>query len=267
MVNRCIGVREDTGEKCQRSASRDSDFCFMHQSQEGNQKVQHLDDDVYYCPHDGKKLLYDVKRDYHRCKKCHGSLFSGKMISSDYARKISQSSQVQHEEKCCSCLEGDGLSIHVIETTYIGGSRTLFGDIVSLAAGRIHTVVRVWLCNSCGSVWVEGKLIQKARIQIRGTEYLEWLLSDGFNVNLGNLDPILDDLVASAASDGNLNWFEQQEKWREIRLGKAEKGREKVESQRLKLCNHVDDSGKECNISKSQRSNHDRDFCWKHQPK
>ena len=188
------------------------------------------------------------------------------MISSDYARKISQSRKVQHEEKCCSCLEGDGLSIHVIETTYIGGSRTLLGDIVSLAAGRIHTVVRVWLCNNCASVWVEGKLIQKARIPVRGIEYLEYLLSDGFNVNLSSLDPILDEFVESAASDGNLNWFKQQEKWREIRLGKAEKGRGKVESQRLKLCNHVDDSGKECNISKSQRSNHDRDFCWKHQP-
>ena len=103
MAKKCLGIREDTGDQCQRSASRDSDFCFMHQSQEGNQKVQHVDDDVYYCPHDGKKLLYDPKRDYHRCKKCRGSLFSGKMISSDYARKISQSSQVQHEEKCCSC--------------------------------------------------------------------------------------------------------------------------------------------------------------------
>ena len=88
MAKKCLGIREDTGDQCQRSASRDSDFCFMHQSQEGNQKVQHVDDDVYYCPHDGNKLLYDVKRDYHRCKKCRGSLFSGKMISSDYARKI-----------------------------------------------------------------------------------------------------------------------------------------------------------------------------------
>jgi ribosomal protein L37AE/L43A len=266
LAEKCIGVREDTGAKCNRSASSGSDFCFMHQSQEGNQKVQHLDDDVYYCPEGGEKLLYDPKRDYHRCKKCRGSLFSGKMISSDYARKISQSSQVEHEEKCCSCLEGSDLSIHGIEAIYIGGSRSTFGDIMALA-GRKYEVVRVWLCNNCGSVWVEGTLLQKARVSFRGAEYLEWLFSDGFNVNLRNLNPIEDALVKSAMSDGNLNWFEQQEKWRDIRLGKkAEKERKKAEL-RLKLCNHVDDSGAQCAAPKSQKSTHDQDYCYKHQPK
>ena len=82
MANKCMGVREDTGEKCQRSASRDSDFCFMHQSQEGDQRIQHLDDDVYYCPQDGEKLLYVPKKDYHRCKECRGFLCSAKKMDS-----------------------------------------------------------------------------------------------------------------------------------------------------------------------------------------
>ena len=236
----------------------------MHQSQEGNQKVQHLDDDVYYCPEGGEKLLYDPKRDYHRCKKCRGSLFSGKMISSDYARKISQSSQVEHEEKCCSCLEGSDLSIHGIEATYIGGSRSTFGDIMALAAGRKYSVVRVWLCNNCGSVWVEGTLLQKARVSFRGAEYLEWLFSDGLNVNLSNLNPIADALVKSAMSDGNLNWFEQQEKWRDIRLGKKpEKERKTVEFViRARAQNTI------CKEEKCRRVTfRSSEYCYMHQPK
>ena len=280
-------MREDTAAKCNRSASSGSDFCFMHQSQEGNQKVQHLDDDVYYCPEGGEKLLYDPKRDYHRCKKCRGSLFSGKMISSDYARKISQSSQVEHEEKCCSCLEGSDLSIHGIEATYIGGSRSTFGDIMALAAGRKYSVVRVWLCNNCGSVWVEGTLLQKARLSFRGAEYLEWLFSDGLNVNLSNLNPIADALVKSAMSDGNLNWFEQQEKWRDIRLGKkpekerktvefatdvvdesSEKARQKARNERGNASGSRRAQNTICKEEKCRRVTfRSSEYCYMHQPK
>ena len=250
-MKKCIGVREDTGEKCQRSASRDSDFCFMHQSQEDNQKIQHLDDDVYYCPNDGKKLHYEVKWDYHRCKKCHGSLYSGKTISSDIGMKISQSAQIEQDRECCSCLEGDNLSIHGIEYKYVAGN-------VPFVFTR-YRLAMVCLCNNCGSVWLDCPEGLVAGM-------LEWLCTDGVLVKSGGRAPLMGEVVRSSASDGHLNWFERQEHWRAKRLEqKVEKERKKAEK-RLKLCNHVDDSGEKCNISKSQKSNHDSDFCWKHQP-
>ena len=62
MSKKCLGVREDTGDKCNRSASSDSDYCFMHQSQESNQRLQYLDEDVYYCPQDGESCSMSQKR-------------------------------------------------------------------------------------------------------------------------------------------------------------------------------------------------------------
>ena len=236
MSKKCLGVREDTGDKCNRSASNDSDFCFMHQSQESNQRLQYLDEDVYYCPQDGEKLLYVPKRDYHRCKECHGLLCSAKMMGSDHIRKISQTNQIEHEEKCCSCLEGADLSIHEIEYRY-DASTTVF-----LRSWR-YEVSRIWNCNNCGSVWVKNE--KKSR-KMSGLHFLGWIL---------------------AGDRGGSTWLEYQAILREKRLEfevEKERKRGKLE---LKLCNHVDDSGKECNISISQRSNHDRDFCWKHQPK
>jgi len=235
MSKKCLGVREDTGDKCNRTASSDSDYCFMHQSQESNQRLQYLDEDVYYCPQDGEKLLYVPKKDCHRCKKCRGLLFSAKKIVSDHVRKISQANQIEHEEKCCSCLEGADLSIHGVEYRYDASSSML---ITSWRYG----VSRIWNCNNCGSVWIENhKNIQG----IGGHYLLEWLLAD---------------------RRGSSTWLEYQAILREERLEFEVEKERKNAKLRLKLCNHMDDSGEECNKPKSQKSNHDWDFCWKHQP-
>ena len=236
MVKKCIGVREDTGGKCNRTASSDSDYCFMHQSQESNQRLQYLDEDVYYCPQDGEKLLYVPKRDYHRCKECRGLLCSAKMMGSDNVRKISQTNQIEHEEKCCSCLEGADLSIHGVEYRYDASSS------IWLTSWR-YEVSRIWNCNNCGSVWVKNE--KKSR-KMSGLHFLGWIL---------------------AGDRGGSTWLEYQAILREKRLEfevEKERKRGKLE---LKLCNHVDDSGEKCNKPKSQKSNHDWDFCYKHQPK
>ena len=236
MAKKCRGVREDTGDKCNRSASSDSDYCFMHQSQESNQRLQYLDEDVYYCPQDGEKLLYVPKKDWHRCKKCRGLLFSAKKIGSDHVRKISQTNQIEHEEKCCSCLEGANLSIHEVEYRYDASGS------VWLTSWR-YEVSRIWNCNNCGSVWVENN----NNIQAHGMgRYFEWILEREWWSSI---------------------WLEDQAILREKRLEfEVEKERKRAKLG-PKLCNHVDDSGEKCNKPKSQKSNHDLDFCWKHQPK
>jgi hypothetical protein len=236
MAKKCRGVREDTGDKCNRSASSDSDYCFMHQSQESNQRLQYLDEDVYYCPQDGEKLLYVPKKDCHRCKECRGLLFSAKKIDSDHLRKISQTNQIEHEEKCCSCLEGADLSIHEVEYRYDASSS------MWITSWR-YEVSRIWNCNNCGSVWVE----YNKNIQVHGIgRYFDWILE---------------------LKRGSSIWLEDQAILREKRLEfEVEKERKRAKLG-LKLCNHVDDSGEKCNKPKSQKSNHDWDFCWKHQPK
>ena len=237
MVKKCIGVREDTGGKCNSTASSDSDYCFMHQSQESNQRLQYLDEDVYYCPQDGEKLLYVPKKDWHRCKKCRGLLFSAKKIGSDHVRKISQTNQIEHEEKCCSCLEGADLSIHEIEYRYDASSSTF------LRSWR-YEVSRIWNCNNCGAGWVEGNT--KMVRGLSGLHLLEWVLTEEI---------------------GGPTWLEYQAILREARFEfEVEKERKRAKLE-LKLCNHVDDSGEKCNKPKSQKSNHDWDFCYKHQPK
>ena len=61
MTKKCLGVREDTGDPCKRTASSGSDFCFAHRPQEGDEKVLNLQHDVYHCPDDGQKLWYVPK--------------------------------------------------------------------------------------------------------------------------------------------------------------------------------------------------------------
>ena len=174
MAKKCLGIREDTGDQCQRSASRDSDFCFMHQSQEGNQRIQHLDDDVYYCPQDGEKLFYNPKKDYHRCKECRGFICSAKKmdsVDSNYVRKFSQLNQIEHEEKCCSCLEGADLSIHEIEYTYDASA------LRHITLWR-YAVSRIWNCNNCGSAWFEGTGEVSRGHRHRVLHFWEVLLAD-----------------------------------------------------------------------------------------
>ena len=101
MAKKCLGIREDTGDRCQRSASRDSDFCFVHKSQEGDARIVYLEHDVYYCPdriciskdahkpnHVGQQLLFVPDLGHYRCDRCGGVLLSAKDIDSEMLESI-----------------------------------------------------------------------------------------------------------------------------------------------------------------------------------
>ena len=65
MVKKCIGIREDSGDKCNRSASSGSDFCYQHQSQKDDATILNMGADVYHCPQDGTELFRDYRNNYH----------------------------------------------------------------------------------------------------------------------------------------------------------------------------------------------------------
>ena len=66
---------------------------------------------------------------------------------------------------------------------------------------------------------------------------------------------------------GSATWLEYQAIVREERREFEVEKERKNAKLRLKLRNHMDDSGEECNKPKSQKANHYWGFCWKHQPK
>ena len=135
MANKCIGVKGNTGTPCNRSASSGSDFCYRHQSQEGDTAILHLDADVYHCPQDGTELVYAPKEGYHRCKSCKGVLLSAKAIDSKYAEKISQLNEIgSHQEVCPSCAEGANLSIHEVEWKYQTKGAGPFGNKLGIGS-------------------------------------------------------------------------------------------------------------------------------------
>ena len=249
MAEKCIGVREDTGDQCNRSASSGSDFCYMHQSQEADTTILHQGADVYHCPQDGTELLYVPKKGYHRCKSCKGVLLSAKAIDPKYAEKISQLNEIgAHQEVCPSCAEGANLSIHEVEYTYIPLDELLLGSR-RRNYGTEYEIANVWLCNNCGSLWVP-RLDVPESISSYSTG-LNHLF--GYQFEWGLI--------------GHSTWLDNQVKWREKRLeGEAAK-EQRLELLRAKWCNHVDDQGEQCRKNKSQKSTHDPEYCYKHQPK
>ena len=246
MAKKCIGVREDTGAQCNRSASSGSAFCYRHQSQVGDTTILHRGADVYHCPQDGAELLYVPKKGYHRCKSCKGVLLSAKAIDPKYVEKISQLNEIEsHQEVCPSCTEGTNLSIHEVEWTWDDGGYGPFGNRLGIGSKTHYEMANVWLCNDCGSLWVPVERSGPRRL-------------------VGNLDLLFGwrwGLI------GHSMWLDNQIKWREKRL-EVEAARErKLAKRRLKSCNHMDNSGAQCAAPKSQKSTHDQDYCYKHQPK
>ena len=246
MAKKCIGVREDTGAQCNRSASSGSAFCYRHQSQVGDTTILHRGADVYHCPQDGAELLYVPKKGYHRCKSCKGVLLSAKAIDPKYVEKISQLNEIEsHQEVCPSCTEGANLSIHEVEWTWDDGGYGPFGNKLGIGSKTHYEMANVWLCNDCGSLWVPVERSGPRRL-------------------VGNLDLLFGwrwGLI------GDSMWLDDQIKWREKRL-EVEAARErKLAKRRLKSCNHMDNSGAQCAAPKSQKSTHDQDYCYKHQPK
>jgi hypothetical protein len=102
-------------------------------------------------------------------------------------------------------------------------------------------VAQLWSCDNCGSIWVPGA-------GMKPDDYHRQLFRD--------LD--------------SPDWLQIQGEMRESRQAAvAEEVEAELEKQRekaAKLCQHLDSDGKQCHISKSTKSTHDSDYCWKHQP-
>ncbi len=240
-------MREDTGGQCNRSASSGSDFCYKHQSQEGDTTILHQGADVYHCPQDGTELLYVPKKGYHRCKSCKGVLLSAKAIDPKYAEKISQLNEIgAHQEVCPSCAEGANLSIHEVEWTYQTKGHGPFGNKLGIGSRTEYEIANVWLCNNCGSLWVPGVKGGAFKSSTAGLNLL-------FGYGWGWI--------------GHSTWLDNQVKWREKRLEGDAMNEQRLELLRAKWCNHMDDQGEQCRKNKSQKSTHDPEYCYKHQPK
>jgi hypothetical protein len=239
MAKKCIGMRVDTGDRCNRSASSGSDFCFAHRPQEGDQMILYVDEDVYHCPHDGQELLYVPIKKSHRCRSCRGVLLSSKAIDPQIVEKILQLREIESKQEVCpSCVDGANLSIHEVEYIYSTGgtfSSTLYG------------VSNIWICDDCGSLWVPGVKWGAFKSSTAGPNLL-------FGYQWGEIE--------------HSTWLDNQVKWREKRLEKEAQKELRLAKKRLKWCNHVDSSsGLQCRTYKSQKSIHDQDYCYKHQPK
>ena len=263
MSEKCIGVKGDTGTPCNRSASSGSDFCYRHQSQEGDTAILHLDADVYHCPQDGTELHYAPKEGYHRCKSCKGVLLSDKAIDPKYAEKISQLNEIgSHQEVCPSCAEGANLSIHEVEWEYQTKGAGPFGNKLGIGSRTEYEIANVWLCNNCGSLWVPG-------LDAPG---LRSSYGNGVSFLFGYLHP--EHWMGADRNTGRWNfwvghstWLDNQVEMREKRLEAEAIKEQRLEIMRTKWCNHMDDQGEQCRKNKSQKSSHDQNYCYKHQPK
>ena len=263
MAKKCIGVREDTGAQCNRSASSGSAFCYRHQSQVGDTTILHRGADVYHCPQDGAELLYVPKKGYHRCKSCKGVLLSAKAIDSKYAEKISQLNEIgSHQEVCPSCAEGANLSIHEVEWKYQTKGAGPFGNRLGIGSRTEYEIANVWLCNNCGSLWVPGLDAPGLRSSYK----------NGVLLLFGYLHP--ENWMGADRNTGRWNfwvghstWLDNQVEMREKRLEAEAIKEQRLEIMRTKWCNHMDDQGEQCRKGKSNKSTHDPEYCYKHQPK
>ena len=262
MSEKCIGVKGDTGTPCNRSASSGSDFCYRHQSQEGDTAILHLDADVYHCPQDGTELHYAPKEGYHRCKSCKGVLLSDKAIDPKYAEKISQLNEIgSHQEVCPSCAEGANLSIHEVEWEYQTKGAGPFGNKLGIGSRTEYEIANVWLCNNCGSLWVPGLDAPGLRLSY----------GNGVSFLFGYLHP--EHWMGADRNTGRWNfwvghstWLDNQVEMREKRLEAEAIKEQRLEIMRTKWCNHMDDQGGQCRKGKSNKSTHDPEYCYKHQP-
>ena len=253
MVKKCIGIREDSGDKCNRSASSGSDFCYQHQSQKDDATILNMGADVYHCPQDGTELFRDYRNNYHRCKSCKGVFLGAKAINQQVVENISHLDEIEsHQEVCPSCGEGANLSIHVVDYCY------------SKRKGLLQTygVSNIWFCDDCWSVWIPYFRMPGAALNLKPVDVLlgnfQYHFDDRMTMGvLGHIEPM---------GIANQKWPSYQMMLREKRLEKVAMYERRLANQRAKWCNHVDDQGEQCRKNKSQKSNHDPEYCYKHQP-
>ena len=235
MAKKCIGVREDIGEPCQRPASGDSDFCWLHKQQEGDMKILYLQDDVYHCPDDGQKLLYVPRRKEHACRMCQGVLQSAKAMDQVVLESILALPEVIEEGlavECPTCSTDSDLS---------DGETPLsnFAAEWQLTVGGKYTfstyygVSKIGHCKVCGSTWFPSPGERDALGKKVGWKALS--------------------LWRNAMRSTDLFGKQQQSSLRE--------GRKRAEA---KKCQHVDSNGKRCTDLKVHKYG---DFCFRHRQK
>ena len=288
MAKKCLGIREDTGDRCQRSASRDSDFCFVHKSQEGDARIVHLEHDVYYCPdriciskdahkpnHVGQQLLFVPDLGHYRCDRCGGVLLSAKDIDSEMLESILELPEVIEEGlsvECPTCSSGSDLSDGETALTnfavewYFWIKRGQWPDTYHCGVSNVGH------CTVCASTWfsgpgefdalgrVLGKYTTRVwRKQFKRVGKKRTLWGHGFDSNLGSI------------RTKNTFGVQEQSVLRQIRVAgvntETERKWKEATSRSDTLCNHVADNGKMCDHRKSAKSTHDQDYCYKHQPK
>tara|TARA_B100001079_G_scaffold229413_1_gene208092 strand:+ start:268 stop:1104 length:837 start_codon:yes stop_codon:yes gene_type:complete len=162
MAKKCIGVRDDTGGRCQRPASSGSDFCFMHKPQEGDARIAYLEHDVYHCPDDGQQLLFVPNEGSYRCDMCGGVLLSAKDIDSEVLESIMELPEVIEEglsTECPTCSTDSDLSDgetaltnFAVEWYYYHTQTTPIGTMKVYQCG----VSNVGHCTVCASTWFAG---------------------------------------------------------------------------------------------------------------
>ena len=248
MAKKCLGVREDTGDPCKRSADKGSDFCFAHRPQEGNEKLLNLQHDVYHCPDDGQKLWYVPKWKQHRCDMCSGVLLNAKEIDPVMLENILELSEVAEEGlavECPTCSTDSDLSDGESPLSNFALEWVFTVQTSNYTASTYWGVSNVGHCKVCGSTWFPGPGERDALGKNVGKERGFWRVQPG----AGNIW-------------GPLN---VQQQLREERLRLVARKTEKRERMKEKLCQHVDSNGERCNRRKTQKEG--SEYCFKHRPK
>jgi len=255
MTKKCIGVRDDTGHPCNRSASGGSDFCYQHQSQGEDQRIIDALNDVYHCPNDGQQLYWRPKkirepgRSRHRCDTCGGILLTEKGINPVGLENILQLPEALDDGpvvECPTCIPDSDLS----EGKVLLSNFTVEWEF-RVTKSQYHYVSyrgvsNIGHCRICGSTWFAGPGEHDALGKKIGKDRRElWR----------DLD------YRSAERFGE----HMQSVLRDERVKRIIAKKEKEEKQKEKQCKHIDSNGQQCNREKMQKKG--ADYCHKHRPK
>ena len=276
MAKKCIGVKENTGDRCQRPASSGSDFCFMHKPQEGDARIAYLEYDVYHCPDDGQQLLFVPDQGSYRCDMCGGVLLSAKDIDSEVLESILELPEVIEEGlsvECPTCSSDNDLSDGETALTNFAVEWYFWVKSVIRDLPDIYQcgVSNVGHCTVCGSTWFPGpgefdalgRALGKNTTRVWRKQFKR----------LGKMEKLwhISGGERRAIKTKNTFGVQEQSLLRQARLEgvKTETVRKlkKAASRSDNLCKHVDGGGNMCDHRKSAKSTHDQDYCYKHQPK
>jgi len=276
-TKKCIGVREDTGDPCKRTASSGSDFCFAHRPQEEDERIPYLQHDVVHCPEDGQKLSYIPMDNQFVCDMCGGVLQNAKDINPMALESILELPEVADEGleiRCPTCSTNNDKTESLLQLAF---GEFFISDFFAVewqfttGSGRFQRhfqgVSNVGHCKVCGSTWFCGSGDLDASGTKISQKFKKLTWRDAFRRirKSGNLWKLL-----GKGSEGGIfgggNPFDEKEqsRLRESRLRAIDWAAEREEWRDGRLCRHVDSSGERCNKSKNKRGS---DYCYKHRPR